>query len=792
MRETLDTTGPQTIPACHDSAQAKQLGAALDELGWIAVQARSLSNVSSMSQAPLGKLLKRLLLTRFLYWLSEQKRFSDRRRKRYRRSAEKRDPMLLSRQVDRFSNELLTRLHLNTALGEVRKELLQVLGLRVTAIVPNYNHARFLRKRLDSILKQSYPLIDLIILDDASTDDSRQIIEEYVSRYPDRIRALYNQENSGSVFAQWQKGHELADSDLVWFCESDDFAEIDFVERLISNFRDPSVMLAFGRIEFADSNGEYVPGLDHYREAAEPGIWDRTLVRPAATWFAGGFGVKNVIANVGGSLWRRCSIPQAVWDEARKYRIMGDWFLYSAITQGAQIAFEPSAVAYFRTHGENTSGKDAQSRPDYYKEYSRLMKALKRRWDIPDATVDRFVAQAKEVFRGAHVSEVQFEELVDSEELKRVPREIPHVLMAFLGFSFGGGEIFPIHLANALKDLGVSVSMLQLSSIEDDAPVRAMLDPAIPVYGANYVRDMGGQAFLRAAGVSIVHSHAAGVEKFLLDEEAVDIPYVSTLHGSYEATGVSREKAQVWAGQIDRFAYLADKNLTPFGAETVTSEKFIRFRNAMPIDRRPPRQSRLDLGISEDAVVFSLVARGIEGKGWSEAVKAFQALRERRPEVPTALILAGGGKAADAARSLAGADPNIHFLGYISEVQGLYRISDVALVPSRFPGESFPLCIIQAMQVGVPCIATDIGEIQTMIQPLSLKAGISIPLIENDTAFVAAVTDAMEQALDPKVREELAEGARNIGLTFRIETLAADYLRLYHDAIRHDGRQILT
>ncbi|MEO7385007.1 MAG: glycosyltransferase, partial [Novosphingobium sp.] len=597
-----------------------QLEPAMEELSWVSHQIGALQRTNSMSRANLPKLIKRLVVTRLLYWLSAREIFSEKHRRQFRRSAEKRDPMLLARRMDSFCHEFLHRVNSNAKLGEARKALLHTIGLTVTAIVPSYNHAPFLRQRLDSILNQSYALIDVIILDDASTDDSRAIIAEYAARFPNRIRAVLNETNSGSVFAQWQKGHDLATGDLVWFCESDDFAESDFVERLIGSFRDPSVMLAFGRIEFADAQGQHVPGLDHYRESAEAGIWSEGCIRPAASWFSGGFGVKNVIANVGGSLWRRVPISQAVWDTARSYRIMGDWFLYSEVAQGGQIAFEPSAVAYFRSHDTNTSGQGAQAKPEYYREYARLMTALKRRWDIPDVTVDRFVAQAAQIFRKAKVQGAEFDALVNGATLKAVKRDVPHVLLGILGFSYGGGEIFPIHLANALRAIGTTVSVLQMSDLEDHADVRAMLDPSIPVYGANVVRDMGGNRFLRDAGISIIHSHLASVEMLMLEKESVDGPYLATLHGSYEAMEIPRSRATKWAERVDQYAYTAERNLSPFDLEALSSDKFVKFRNAMPIDPRDLPQSRADRGIPADATVFTLVARGIEGKGWEEAV----------------------------------------------------------------------------------------------------------------------------------------------------------------------------
>ena len=118
----------------------------------------------------------------------------------------------------------------------------------VSVIVPNFNHARFLSQRIDSILGQSYKNIELLLLDDASTDDSMTVIEHYHATHPSLVRVLRNEFNSGNVFRQWRKGIAAANGDLIWICESDDFAEPDFLERLVPIFLDESVMLAFGRV----------------------------------------------------------------------------------------------------------------------------------------------------------------------------------------------------------------------------------------------------------------------------------------------------------------------------------------------------------------------------------------------------------------------------------------------------------------------------------------------------------------------------------------------------------------
>ena len=95
---------------------------------------------------------------------------------------------------------------------------------RVSVIVPSYNHARFLRQRIESILGQSFRDFELILLDDCSTDDSVSILREYESHA--RLSALVvNAQNSGSPMAQWKRGLDLAAGELIWIAESDDWAE---------------------------------------------------------------------------------------------------------------------------------------------------------------------------------------------------------------------------------------------------------------------------------------------------------------------------------------------------------------------------------------------------------------------------------------------------------------------------------------------------------------------------------------------------------------------------------------
>ena len=84
----------------------------------------------------------------------------------------------------------------------------------VSIIVPNYNHAKYLPARMDSILNQSFQDFEVIILDDCSTDNSRTVIESY--RDCEKVtNIVYNEVNSGSPFIQWNKGVNLARGSLI-------------------------------------------------------------------------------------------------------------------------------------------------------------------------------------------------------------------------------------------------------------------------------------------------------------------------------------------------------------------------------------------------------------------------------------------------------------------------------------------------------------------------------------------------------------------------------------------------
>src|SRR6266508_2917548 len=120
----------------------------------------------------------------------------------------------------------------------------------VSIIVNNYNYGSFLRDAIDSVLQQTYAFIEVIVVDDGSTDNSREIIHSY----GDRIRLIFK-ENGGQASA-FNAGLAQSRGEVIIFLDSDDMLLPDIVARVANVFdANPDVAKVMYRMEFIDTMG---------------------------------------------------------------------------------------------------------------------------------------------------------------------------------------------------------------------------------------------------------------------------------------------------------------------------------------------------------------------------------------------------------------------------------------------------------------------------------------------------------------------------------------------------------
>ncbi len=220
----------------------------------------------------------------------------------------------------------------------------------VSVIIPNYNHARFLNERIESILCQTYKNYELIILDDKSTDNSVDIIQQYANN-KHVTHVVINEENSGSPFIQWQKGIDLAKGELIWIAESDDACDQNILETLVKEFeQDPNCVLAFCMSIKINTDGMKIgeEGLNYSLHINGNQFIKEYLSR------------QNYISNASSAIFKK-NMLSSIDQSFTNYRGCGDWLLWIEIAHCGNIAYVNAPLNYFRIHQSNTTIEQAFS-----------------------------------------------------------------------------------------------------------------------------------------------------------------------------------------------------------------------------------------------------------------------------------------------------------------------------------------------------------------------------------------------------------------------------------------------
>lgn len=237
-------------------------------------------------------------------------------------------------------------------------DLIQLAAPRapsVSVVVPNFNYGRHLRQRLESIWSQSVRVDQLIILDDASTDDSLSVIEELVRESPVPTQVIRNDVNSGSVSRQWARGVALAQCEVVWIAEADDFADPGFLAAVLPAFQDPQVVLSYCESRMVDEAGAVLaPDYRDYVADIDPVRWTSDFTVPGPDEVARALAVKNTVPNASAVVFRRQPLSAVLRDQLDAMagcRNAADWLCYvHLLKEGGVVAFTAEAFNNHRRH----------------------------------------------------------------------------------------------------------------------------------------------------------------------------------------------------------------------------------------------------------------------------------------------------------------------------------------------------------------------------------------------------------------------------------------------------------
>lgn len=229
--------------------------------------------------------------------------------------------------------------------------------VEVSVIIPNYNYARFLQQRIESVLSQTYTDFEIILLDDASTDDSISVLNKY--RDNKLVSHLeINSENTGSPFAQWQKGIALARGKYIWIAESDDAAEPLFLEKAVSVLRQYSnSSFCFLGSHCIDEKGTIL-SIDFDRWTAKQlrrvhklGVFDgNEYIKHNLYW-------RNYIYNASGVVFRKQCFERLNDLSCFSMRYSGDWLFWVEMARQGDVVEVYEKLNKFRLHNGSTTKK---------------------------------------------------------------------------------------------------------------------------------------------------------------------------------------------------------------------------------------------------------------------------------------------------------------------------------------------------------------------------------------------------------------------------------------------------
>jgi glycosyltransferase involved in cell wall biosynthesis len=206
----------------------------------------------------------------------------------------------------------------------------------VSIVLATYNRRDWLRLAMDSVLEQSYPNLELLVMDDGSTDGTPELLEEYSRRHPpERFRAVRH-DNMGQA-RTLNRGYEMARGEILGYLSDDDLLVRGAVARLVAELReDPDAVAVYPGYRMIDADGKIVD-----------------TVRPIEYSPLEAFRRHDTIIGPGGLVRREALEATGGWDPY--WHWMGDLILWMRVgLQGRVIRVEHPVASWRRHSGSIT------------------------------------------------------------------------------------------------------------------------------------------------------------------------------------------------------------------------------------------------------------------------------------------------------------------------------------------------------------------------------------------------------------------------------------------------------
>ena len=256
-----------------------------------------------------------------------------------------------------------------------------ILNKKVSVIIPNYNYDRYIQERIMSVLNQTYPVYEIVVLDDCSTDNSIQTIEKFIaSHHEANIVLIKNESNRGSVFSQWRKGLENIHGDYFWIAEADDLCDTHFLEKTMPAFDDENVVLSYSDSKIIDESGKIISNSsDYIYNFYRSEHWNHSYINDGHSEIVHYLSSVNTIINASAVVWKANDYSD-IFKQAEEFKVAGDWYIYTQVLQQGKIAYCKMPLNYCRKHQGSVSN-DIKAELEY-QEICRIQSEIAQTYNL--------------------------------------------------------------------------------------------------------------------------------------------------------------------------------------------------------------------------------------------------------------------------------------------------------------------------------------------------------------------------------------------------------------------------
>jgi glycosyltransferase involved in cell wall biosynthesis len=207
-------------------------------------------------------------------------------------------------------------------------------------VITNYNYARFLPESIESALAQTWADTEIVVVDDGSTDESREILE----RYGSRVATVFK--SNGGQGSAFNAGVDRSRGEVVIFLDADDVLTPDAVEVVMHAFVDESIVKVHWPLRLIDADGAALPGCKPGAPLPS-GDFRATVLATGPT--------SSLSSPTSGNGWRRTLLDQIlpVPEEVPYYRSCADEYLYTLAPVFGRISAVDRPLGCYRLHADN-------------------------------------------------------------------------------------------------------------------------------------------------------------------------------------------------------------------------------------------------------------------------------------------------------------------------------------------------------------------------------------------------------------------------------------------------------